>query len=365
MTRRKKVIIFLQGGVGGAERMSVFIGKSLNREYFDVKFVTVSKGDNGQTIKQFIPKEYEVVDLFNTNVTKLIKNIYLAIKREDPEVVFSSVYFLNNKVIPMSFMFPKVRFVIRIENYLYTFNLRKRFIMRCLYRRASAIIAQTQEMKDELVEQLHVKASKVVVFENPVDKESIDLKVADSHNPFPNDGKKHVVAVGRFAYQKGYDLLVEAMSIIRNKEVDVDLYIVGANTGAWYNHYVAIIRDIQRLGIIDSVHCVGFDNNPYQYMKYADCFVLSSRWEGLPNVLAEALYLKIPVAAFKCIPIVERMVRNGIDGFLAEKEDVKGLADAICKAMEIREISPVYKGASKDDYEELFKTVLTDKNDTK
>lgn len=61
----------------------------------------------------------------------------------------------------------------------------------------------------------------------------------------------------------------------------------------------------------DCVFCVGFKNNPYVYMKHADCFVLSSRNEGLPNVMIEALYLGTPVAAYKCIPVIERIVDEG------------------------------------------------------
>lgn len=102
---------------------------------------------------------------------------------------------------------------------------------------------------------------------------------------------------------------------------------------------------------------MGFSDNPYVYLKYADCFVLSSRWEGLPNVLVESLFLKTPVAAFKCIPIIERMVRDGVDGYLAEKENPSSLASAIINAMKMGRTNPVYRGATKDDYISLFRNV--------
>ena len=102
------------------------------------------------------------------------------------------------------------------------------------------------------------------------------------------------------------------------------------------------------------IHCVGFQTNPYSYIKYADCFVLSSRWEGLPNVLIEALYLGTPAAAFACIPIIERIVNDGINGYVVKAEDVNGLASAMLDAAKLGRVDFTYKGAGADDYVNLF-----------
>ena len=113
----------------------------------------------------------------------------------------------------------------------------------------------------------------------------------------------------------------------------------------------------EELGVRESIHCLGFNDNPFIYMKYADCFVLSSRFEGLPNVLVEAMFLKTPVAAFKCIPIIERMVRDGMDGYLAEKENPNSLSSAIINALKMGRTNPIYRGATKEDYVSLFRNI--------
>lgn len=82
--------------------------------------------------------------------------------------------------------------------------------------------------------------------------------------------------------------------------------------------------------------------------------MLSSRWEGLPNVLIEALYLGTPVAAFKCIPIIERIVKDCVEGVLAEKENVNALANAMAKAVDFGRISARYEGATIANFTELF-----------
>ncbi len=150
---------------------------------------------------------------------------------------------------------------------------------------------------------------------------------------------------------------MKALGKVLNTGNKVDLYIVGSYSGRWQPFYDEVMQLARELKIEDAIHCVGFRDNPYVYLKYADCFVLSSRWEGLPNVLVESLFLKTPVAAFKCIPIIERMVRDGVDGYLAEKENPNSLANAIINAMKMGRTNPVYRGATKEDYVSLFRNV--------
>ena len=103
-----------------------------------------------------------------------------------------------------------------------------------------------------------------------------------------------------------------------------------------------------------SVEFTGFKSNPYIYMKNADCFVLSSRNEGLPNVMIEALYLGTPVAAFKCIPVIERIVSEGRTGYLASKENVEELAAAMEKAVTLGRIETTYNANSEEKFRKIF-----------
>lgn len=89
-------------------------------------------------------------------------------------------------------------------------------------------------------------------------------------------------------------------------------------------------------------------------MKYANCFVLSSRNEGLPNVMIEALYLGTPVAAFKCIPVIERIVSQGTTGYLAAKENIRELADAMLKAVKLGRIETTYNTNSEVIFSKIF-----------
>ena len=89
-------------------------------------------------------------------------------------------------------------------------------------------------------------------------------------------------------------------------------------------------------------------------MQNADCYVLSSRNEGLPNVMIEALYLGTPVAAMKCIPVIERIISEGKTGYLAEKENIDSLADAMIKACRLGKVQTTYYANSEMVFRQIF-----------
>lgn len=361
MTKNKrKAIFFLQAGVGGAERMTVLIGKMLDREKFDVMFAIVPKGKVVSSIEDFIPKECRIDILKEASPIGVMRQAYKLMRKEKADVVFSSVLYLNNKVLLLKWLFPRTRFIIRCENYLYTFKKKQRAVVKAIYRMADHIIAQTDEMRQELLD-LGINPTKVVTLENPIDTDCIRERLRDDHNPYPKDGRMHYLASGRFAFQKGYDMLVEAFAEILKRENNADLYIIGANTGGFEIEYRKVIDKAHRLGIEERFHCMGFQKNPYSWVRHADCFVLSSRWEGLPNVLIEALYLGTPVAAMKCIPVIGRIVTDGIDGYLAEKESPGSLAVAMEKAVKLGRIITIYRGSQPGDFTRLFEEAIIGK----
>lgn len=352
---KNKIVVFSQSSVGGAERMSVTITKTLDRNKFNVIYYLVGPTTNGRApLQEFIPNDLCVHSVSTGNPLLLIVKIGLILMKERPDVVFSSVLNLNNKLLLLRNLFKKTKFVVRCDNYLYTYKARQRKIIAKTYGRADIIIAQTEEMRQELLEEVNILESKVVTLQNPVDEETIERKIKEAKNPYPQDGRKRYIASGRFAYQKGFDLLIEAFAEVKRMQPESELYIVGKKDTICKECYQEVKKLIECFGLKDSVHCVGFQANPYVYIKYADCFVLSSRWEGLPNVMIESLYLGTPVAAFKCIPVIERIVTDGVDGFTVDKEDFHALANAMVSASKLGRIHSLYKSADIGDFHNLF-----------
>lgn len=350
---RNKVLFFTQTGVGGAERVTLTIAKLLDPSEYEVKVVLLgpNKEDN---IVRFIPKNFEIIHISYRNVwTFVTYRIYKLIKQEAPTHVFSSISYINFRVIAAAKLSRNIRIIIRSNTFLSAIKRKdKLFFIKRLYKYADVIVAQNKEMRLEMIERLSLPSDKVVFLHNPLDIDTIERKVTHSTNPFQEKDAIKFVHVGSFSRNKGQDIAIKAFAQVRDKLMNAHLYLIGRYGGDDYSKSIQSL--INKMRIEDCVHLIGFTDNPYIYMKYADCFVLSSRVEGLPNVLIEAQYLHIPAAAAKCIPIIEQIIQDGTTGYCAAVEDVDSLADCMCKAYKLGRIESSYKPAEKNDFIKLF-----------
>lgn len=354
MTGKKKVLVFTTDSVGGAERVSVTIGKMLRAHEYDVVFAVVRHGAANSTITDFIPKGFSVIFIDDAGPIGMARKLIKTISAVRPDYVFASAMYLNTKILPFRFMFPRIKFIIRSENNVGMFNRRQLWQMRWSYRLADRIIAQNREMKSGMTDLLGIPEDKIVVLHNPVDTQYIDEKVKDAVSPYSESESPVFVASGRFAYQKGFDVLANAFALVAKELPGAHLYILGDTDYEGGKVYRQIMEVAEANGIQERIHCPGFMTNPYPFIKYADCFVLSSRMEGLPNVLVEAQYLNVPAAATTCIPIIKEIITDGVNGYWAGVDDEKSLAEAMEKAVKLDNVTSGYTPSSEKDFVDLF-----------
>lgn len=351
---KKTVLFFLHNGVGGAERMTLNIAKLLPLTEFEIIICKVCVPyivQNGR-IDDFIPKDFKLINILWNNQLQFLKQIYNTIKKYNPKIIFSSFMPYNQRILLFKPFFKGIKFIVRNDNYIFTLNRIKKMSMKFTYRNANSIIAQTKEMKEELTN-IGLDSNKIHVLQNFIEEEVITKKSL-MPSPFPTDSKIRFVSVGRLAYQKGFDILIKAFKKVIEKIPNSEMYIIGSIDGNNRRIYEELLVLTEQLGLSDKVIFTGYTDNPYKYIKNASVYVLSSRFEGLPNVLIESQFLKIPAAATNCIPIISRIIKNGYNGFLAENENPMSLAEAMISATRLKDFNQIYQPSSKEEFISLF-----------
>jgi glycosyltransferase involved in cell wall biosynthesis len=194
-------------------------------------------------------------------------------------------------------------------------------LRRLLYPHARAVVVQTQGV-GQWAGRI-VKKEAIYVIPNPISKQFLD-----THGSNGKSAHHNVVAMGRMEPQKGFDRLLTAFAKCAEKHPEWTLRIVGEGAERPSLHALAV-----KLGLESRVRLDTVTKEPEQVLRDSDLFVLSSRYEGFPNVLLEAMACGLPVISFDCPSGAREMIRDGIDGVLVPSDDVEALAKAMDRLM--------------------------------
>ena len=201
--------------------------------------------------------------------------------------------------------------------------------MRWLYPRADAVVAVSKGVAQDLLNLMPQLKPKLTVIYNPVIDAAFYAK-ADApleHPWFQPHQPPVVLAAGRLVALKGYDTLLRAFARVR-QETFARLVILGEGPES-----PNLERLAAELGVAADMDMPGFDPNPFRYMKRAGVFVLSSRYEGLPNVLIQAMACGCPVVSTDCPNGPAEILDGGRYGPLVPVDDVEAMAQAIVRAL--------------------------------
>lgn len=200
-------------------------------------------------------------------------------------------------------------------------------IARYAYLLADHVVTVSDGVRNNLLELSPLPAQKVSTVYNPVVTPEIS-RLAQEDLDFPwidsTDGPL-VLAVGRLAKQKDFSTLLEAFNILKG-DLDARLLILGK--GPLRSQ---LEQQASALGISDRIRMPGHVDNPYKFMASADVLALSSRWEGLPTVLIEAMACGCQCVATDCPSGPAEILEKGKWGALVPTEDPAALAKEIRK----------------------------------
>ena len=268
---------------------------------------------------------------------KLVK-LWKVIREFRPDILESFLYF-DNQVCRLMGRLAKVPVVIsglqNIETKQSTF---RKFVDQLTARYVDAVVSNSDAGKDLYVSRNYLPPEKVFIAKSGIDLEQ--LKELQSHH-VRNDlhrlvfeieiPKDHQVlfTVGFLTEQKGTIYLIRALKCLKDHGRKIICFIAGQG------HLQEMFdREVRELGISDTVHFLGYVKSSYQYLPLFDMFVLPSLWEGLPNVIIEAMASRVLVVATN-VGGVSELITDGVTGFLSKPADAQEFAWKIEQALDL------------------------------
>ncbi|GEL07224.1 glycosyltransferase [Salisediminibacterium halotolerans] len=320
---RKKIMFYIYRlGGGGAERTIVNIINNIDINKFDV--ILVISTNEGNDYINLLRKDIKIICLYVKRLRNSIPKLKKSIKNEEPDLLFSTIN-ENNIILLLSkvLTFKDIPVIVREANNRGAsgrVNIINKIVTKFLYNKfSSQVVALSNGVKEDLISNFQIDKEKLNVIYNPVEIEYIQKKASEKID-FDFDNKKVIVSVGRLTEQKDFFTLIRAFKIILEKE-DAKLIILGKGP-----QKVELINLCKSLNIEENVIFEGFKSNPYKYIKKADLFTLTSKWEGFGHVIVEAMSLGIPVVSTDCQSGPREIIKNNEYGVLVPVTDYKSLA---------------------------------------
>ena len=337
----KTVAIYLDSLQGyGADRILLKIANGLVKHGLEIDLIlSKTLGKNAYSIDPSI----RIVDLKGNRYTP-IKNIILLtsyLRKRNPDILFSSIHF-NNIVATLALMLSgiKCKLILRQANMLQE-QLRDYsaivstilYPLTCwAYKRSDVVVSQCRSMVTDLTDFMDVEENKIKVIYNPTITADIfeKSKVSVQHRWLSSEKKYPVIlSVGRLKPQKDFGTLLKAFKKLKQHySTNAKLIIIGE--GPLRERLEMLAED---LGIRDDVDLIGFHINPYAFMAATDVYVSSSRYEGLPNSLIEALSLGKRVLATACKGGTAEILKFGEYGRLVPVNSPDVMAKSIAELL--------------------------------
>jgi len=323
---KKKLIIFMPSIEGGGVEKNLFIiSNYLSTKLSNVSLITVNKNFNHffKKIKIVNPK-YSFWNNFGRRI-KYVVCLIILIKTFLKDKNYVVIAFQANLYCAVVCKLFGIKIILRSNSSPsgWSKNFFKKFLYKKFLKLADCIIVNSFDFQAEFKKMFNVKS---VCIYNPLNKKEI---ISKSKNklifPFFENKKKclKIINVARFTDQKDHLTLLKAINLIKDK-INFKLLIIGRGVNK-----KMMINYIKKNNLHQIVKIINFQNNPYKYMKKSDLFVLTSKFEGLPNVLLEAITLKIFVISSNCPTGPKEILDSGKGGILFNVGDYKKLSNHI------------------------------------
>ena len=332
---KKKVLVFFPNcEQGGTERVISLLSPLLSND-FDLHLMTLCKNEKKYNFKYSCFKMIDNPFLYGQGFFNKIRRYlfwYKEIKkylRDNHIQTIISFGEIPNffSILIKILSIKKMTVIINIRNSESVFLARAKYgwliklSMKLMYDRANEILTNSNGNKIDLIDHIGIK-NEIRVIYNPVSK--VLDQIIENNRP------RRVLHIGRLDAQKAQHYLLEAFSLVSKELKDVELVIIGKG-----DKEVELIQLARDLNISEKIRFLGWQDNPFYWLQNSDVFVLTSLWEGMPNVAIEALASGCPIVSFDCPSGPNEIINDpGRNGILVDVGDVQSLTLSIIDVLE-------------------------------
>jgi glycosyltransferase involved in cell wall biosynthesis len=217
---------------------------------------------------------------------------------------------------------------------------------RRLYQRAARVVGVSQGVADEAAEVFDLPPSRVLSIPNPRKSRETSPEIAPEHEPIFD--KPVVLGVGRLAPQKDFPTLLDAFAEV-SRSRDMHLLILGEGP-----ERSSLLEQARALGVAERVFLPGFVPNPQAYLRRSRVFVLSSRNEGFPGALIEAMEAGAAIVSTDCPFGPSEILDGGRHGRLVSVSDSVALAAALEAELAQPDVGPLARSAERAEWMRQF-----------
>lgn len=331
----KKVLFVLPAlTAGGAERVLITLMNGIDRSRFAPVFVTVSESGR---LRDLIDPAIPYHSLNKKRVLASLLALRKKLKEINPDIAVSTMAHMNFALLMLKPFFPNTKFIVR-EAITPGFIIDEhpalapaiRHAYKILYPTADQIISPAQAIIDEFKALLKMERGNFVLLHNPVNTAQIRVRENGTLPP-RQENAVQFIAAGRLHRQKGFDRLIEALADYGGEDWRLTILGEGPERGAL--EALAIQKGLQ-----DKISLPGHSAEPWPHYAAADCFLMPSRHEGLPNAVLEALACGTPVIATRESGGIAEIAKQA-----GENVTVAGDMKAFASAMEKVQARPAEK----------------------
>lgn len=323
----KPVLFFIIPSLrgGGAERVIISLANYFNKNSF--QSVLISLNDDAPAYE--IDNDVKVFYLVNRQKSWLVYRLYhivatfyrlIKLLRTEKPVCALSFITSANIWTGITCWLTRVPYIVSErtspDRSVISFNYLHKTLALNLYKRAAAVVVSAKGVQDCLLNDKDFKTL------NNIERVANAVTIFKSPSGQKVHHRKFILGVGRLAYVKGFDILIEAYA--KSGINDIDLIIIGDG-----QERANLVCQIFNLGLRERVLLPGSRTNLEDYYSQAEMFVLPSRNEGYPNALVEAMSFGCPSIAVDCNFGPAEIITNGQNGILVNRASISSLADAM------------------------------------